>query len=103
MPFRRAFLSLTRFPLWLSSAWLLSRHNLGGVTGEEKWKRLQWFLCLVFHFVKPYCYVSLVVQSNLHTLVVLWLSFTEEFRTIFRLRQKELEKKLNRPAKLSTK
>ena len=83
MPFRRAFLSLTRFPLWLSSAWLLSRHNLGGVTGEEKWKRLQWFLCLVFHFVKPYCYVSLVVQSNLHTLVVLWLSFTEEFSYYF--------------------
>ena len=34
--------------------------------------------------------MSLVVQSNLHTLVV--LSFTEGFRTIFRLREKELEK-----------
>ena len=34
--------------------------------------------------------MSLVVQSNWHTLVV--LSFTEGFRTIFRLREKELEK-----------
>ena len=40
-------------------------------------------LTWLFIFVKPYCYVSLVVQSNLHTLVV--LSFAEEFRTIFRL------------------
>lgn len=43
--------------------------------------------------------MPLVVQLNLHTLVI--LSSTEEFHTIFRLRQKELEKKLNRPAKLS--
>ena len=41
---------------------------------------------------------SLVVQSNLHTLVI--LSFTEEFRTIFQLRQKELEK-LNRTTRRS--
>ena len=47
-------------------------------------------LTWLFIFVKPYCYVSLVVQWNLHTLVV--LSFTEEFHTIFRLRRKELEK-----------
>ena len=33
-----------------------------------------------FIFLKPYCYVPLVVQSNLHTLVV--FSFTEEFSTI---------------------
>ena len=45
---------------------------------------------MAFHFVKPYYYVPLVVQSYLHTLVV--LSFTEEFHTIFRLRRKELEK-----------
>ena len=36
----------------------------------------------------------LVVQSNLHTLIVLSFSF------YYRLRQKEVEKKLNRPAKL---
>ena len=63
----------------------------GGVTGKRKMEgtavvSLTW----LFIFVKPYCYVSLVVQSNLHTLVV--LSFAEEFRTIFRLWQKELEK-----------
>ena len=63
----------------------------GGVTGKRKMEgtavvSLTW----LFIFVKPYCYVSLVVQSNLHTLVV--LSFAEGFRTIFRLREKELEK-----------
>ena len=39
--------------------------------------------------------MPLVVQSNLHTPVVLSFFFYN------RLRQKELEKKLNRPAKLS--
>ena len=63
----------------------------GGMTGKRKMEEtavvsLTW----LFIVVKPYCYVSLVVQSNLHTLVV--LSFTEEFHTIFRLRQRELEK-----------
>ena len=43
--------------------------------------------------------ISCRIKINLHTLVI--LSFTEEFRTIFRLRQKELEKILNRPAKLN--
>ena len=80
---------LLRFPL------LRTRHNLrgegGGVTGKRKMEEtavvsLTW----LFIFVKPYCYVSLVLQSNLHTLVV--LSFAEEFHTIFRLWQKELEK-----------
>ena len=69
----------------------LSVKGGGGVTGKRKMEgtavvSLTW----LFIFVKPYCYVSLVVQSNLHTLVV--LSFTEGFRTIFRLREKELEK-----------
>ena len=78
---------LLRFPL------LRTRHNLrgGGVTGKRKMEEtavvsLTW----LFIFVKPYCYVSLVVQSNLHTLVV--LSFAGEFHTIFRLWQEELEK-----------
>ena len=35
--------------------------------------------------------ISCGIKINLHTLVILF--FTEEFRTIFRLRQKELEKK----------
>ena len=63
----------------------------GRVTGKRKMEgTCSGFSDLTFHFVKPYCYVSLVVQANLHTLVV--LSFTEGFRTIFRLREKELEK-----------
>ena len=83
--------SLLRFPL------LRTRHNSfgrgvgGGMTGKRKMEEtavvsLTW----LFIVVKPYCYVSLVVQSNLHTLVV--LSFAGEFHTIFRLWQKELEK-----------
>ena len=61
-----------------------------GWLGEKNGRDCSGFSDLAFHFVKPYCYVPLVVQSNLHTLVV--LSFTEGFRTIFRLREKELEK-----------
>ena len=80
---------LLRFPL------LRTRHNLGGGGGggwlvKKNGRDCSGFSDLAFHFVKPYCYVSLVVQSNLHTLVV--LSFTEEFHTTFRLRQRELEK-----------
>ena len=41
------------------------------MTGKRKMEEtavvsLTW----LFIFLKPYCYVSLVVQSNLHTLVV---------------------------------
>ena len=61
-----------------------------GWLGEKNGRDCSGFSDLAFHFVKPYCYVSLVEQSNLHTLVV--LSFTEGFRTIFRHREKELEK-----------
>ena len=68
----------------------------------DRWKKngagSSGFSDVAFQFVKPHYYVQLVVQSNLHTLVI--LSFTEEFRTIFQLRQKELEK-LNRPTRRS--
>ena len=56
MPFRQAFLSFTRFPLWLSSAWLQSRHNLGGVTGGRKMEEaavvsLTWLFTLLNHTI----------------------------------------------------
>ena len=56
MPFRQAFLSFTRFPLWLSSAWLQSRHNLGGVTGGRNMEEtavvsLTWLFILLNHTV----------------------------------------------------
>ena len=57
------------------------------------------FSDLTFHFVKPYYYVSLVVQSNLHTLVV--LSFTKGISYYFPTSTEGTGKKLNRPAKLS--
>ena len=51
MPFRQAFLSFARFPLWLSSAWLQSRHNLGGVTGGRKVEEAAVVSLLGFSFV----------------------------------------------------
>ena len=61
------------------------------MTGKKKNGRdCSGFCDFFFHFVLLYFYVLLVVQSNLHTLVV--LSFTEEFHTIYRLQQRELEK-----------
>ena len=55
-------------------------------------------LTWLFILLKPLlCAISCAIKINLHTLVI--LSFTEEFRTIFRLRQKELEKKTEQTSK----
>ena len=76
--------------------WLKHHQSLGGVTGVRD---CSGFSDLASHFVKPYYYVPLVVQSNLHTLVV--LSFTEEFSYYFPTSAEGTGKKLNRPARLS--
>ena len=101
MSIRQGFFPFTHFPLWVSSSLCCASLYCepviiwgggggGGWLVKKNGRDCSGFSDLAFHFVKPYCYVSLVVQSNLHTLVV--LSFTEEFHTIFRLRQRELEK-----------
>ena len=100
MSIRQGFFPFTHFPLWVSSSLccaslycepvIIWGGGGGGWLVKKNGRDCSGFSDLAFHFVKPYCYVSLVVQSNLHTLVV--LSFAGEFHTIFRLWQKELEK-----------
>ena len=85
--------------LALFFSWLKHHQNLGGVTGGEKWRRLQWFHWLGFSFCSTIllCVISCAIKLTHSCCIFVYRGVLILFSDLSRKNWK----KLNRPARLS--